>query len=219
MLIQLWPNKPQPMISMKIQNTVQTELENQVSLAISFSGLISHWALRSNDPDTFRLSRPHFQFAQKFLRAFVYTSPPPHEGVTSCFWIDSLVLSIPETQSHQPKVVWLVACPVFRVVPHSGDYLVAGSDGELYLQITLSDPDEFCLLDTSLFRVPETQNYMILEIRQESESPMTQSHPPWHSSDPGLWALAKPHACDICQHWLTQGDWVYQTLLSLKMKR
>lgn len=35
----------------------------------------------------------------------VHFPPPPHEGVTSCFWIDSLVLSIPETQSHQPKVV------------------------------------------------------------------------------------------------------------------
>lgn len=63
---------------------------------------------------------------------------------------------------------------------------MAGSDGELYLQITLSDPDEFCLLDTSPFRVPETQNDTTLEIRRESESLMTQGHSPQHCSDPGL---------------------------------
>lgn len=120
MLIQHWPNKPRPMISVKIQNTVQTELENQLSHAISLSGLISHWALRSNDADTFR---PHFQFPQKFLRTFVYTSP--HEGVTSCFWIDSLVLSTPETQSYQPKVAsqMIGGLPCLQGGPLLGDYL------------------------------------------------------------------------------------------------
>lgn len=60
----------------------------------------------SNDPETFRHSRPHFQFSWKSLGAFVYSVIHiPPQGVASCFWIDGLVLSIPEMKSHQPNVL------------------------------------------------------------------------------------------------------------------
>lgn len=126
-----------------------------MSHAISFSSFISLGTLLPSDLETFRSSRSPFSVPSNGSESTVYSMINLlTEGVASCFWIDLWVWVYQRCRGHMPKVVaWLVFWTV--LAPVAIPWL---APAVRCTNFTLPGSDELSQLDTSLFRVPETQN-------------------------------------------------------------